>query len=125
MRDAVLNLYLRLVDIGSQLKCDYQGHHAIGGGLREHVERVFDAVDGLLQGSGDGLGDRFRICAGVRGLHHDGGRHDLGIFADGQAPHGDEADDENESREHAREDRAPDEELGKVHDCVRIGFKRR
>ena len=59
-------------------------HHAVGRGLGKHVERIFHAVDGLLQRRGHGFGDGLGIGAGIVRAHHDGRRHHLRIFADGQ-----------------------------------------
>ncbi len=42
-------------------------------------------------------------------------RHDLGILADRQLPHGDGADQEDDDRQHRREDRAVDEEAREFH----------
>ena len=111
LRDAVLDLDLGLINVGAELEGDGEGHDPVGRGLREHVERILDAVDGLLEGRGDGFGDGLGIGAGIGGAHDDGGRDDLGIFADGQAPHGEQADEEDDARQHAGEDGAADKEV--------------
>src|SRR5439155_24991822 len=49
------------------------------------------------------------------GAHDDGRWNDLRIFADRQAPHGEQTDDEDDAGEHARENRAADEKVGEVH----------
>jgi hypothetical protein len=115
LRDAVLHLHLRLVDVGAEREGHGQRQRAVAGRLRGHVERVLDAVDRLLERRGDCLGDRARVRAGVGGAHDDRGRHDLGILADRQAEERDRAQQQDQEREHAGEDRAADEELGEVH----------
>ena len=115
LRDAVLNLDLGLVDVGAELEGDGESHHAVARRLREHVKGAFDAVDRLFEGRGNGLGDGLGRGAGVGGLHHDGGRDDLGIFADGQPEHGDEPHHENGDGKHAGENRPFDEKVGEIH----------
>ena len=50
LRNAVLHLDLRFVEIGVESERDREGHHAVGGGLRKHVQHAFDAVDLLSSG---------------------------------------------------------------------------
>jgi hypothetical protein len=59
--------------------------------------------------NGDGFGNRLGIRAGIRGLHGHRRWNDLRIFADGQSPHRDQPDEEDD-RKHARENRTADEE---------------
>src|SRR5881628_2900351 len=57
LRDAVLHLYLGLVNVRAEFESHGQRHDAVARGLREHVERILDAIDGLLQRRRDRLGD--------------------------------------------------------------------
>ena len=111
LRHPVLHLHLRLVDVRAQVKSHRERHHAVAGGLRKHVERVFDTVDFLFERRSNRFRDGLRICAGIRGAHHDGGRDHFGIFADRQPPHRDEADKKHKKREHAGKNRAADEKM--------------
>jgi len=81
LRNTVLHLHLRLVQVGAQAEGDRQRHDAVGGSLREHVEHAFDAVDLLFERRGHGVRDDNRICAWVGCAHHDRGRHDFRILA--------------------------------------------
>jgi hypothetical protein len=112
LRDPVLHQLLGLVGVGAQPEGDGQRHGAVGGRLAAHVEHVLDPVDRLLDGGGDGLGDHLGIGARILGADHDGGRHHLRIFRDRQGAQRQQAGDEDERRQHAREDGAVDEESG-------------
>ena len=116
LRDAVLYLHLRLVDIGTQGERDREGHHAIGGGLRGLVEHPLDAVDRLLERTCHGLRDDFGVRARVGCLHDHRRRHHFRVLADRKLGQCDQAGQENECRENARKDRAADEELREFHD---------
>jgi hypothetical protein len=115
LRDTVLNLHLRVVDVSAEPERDREQHRAVAGGLRGHVEHVLDAVDLLLQRRGDGLGDHLWIRAGILCAHLHRRRHDLGVLADRQSPHGDGADQEDDDRQHRGKDRAIDEESSESH----------
>jgi hypothetical protein len=84
LRDAVLHELLRLVGVGAQAERDGQREHAVGGCLAAHVEHAFDAVDLLLDGRGNGLGDHLGVGPGVRGAHHHRGRRDFRVLRDRQ-----------------------------------------
>ncbi len=84
LRDAVLHLDLRVVEIAAERERHRQRHRAVGGRLREHVEHALDAVDLLLERRRDGLGDDLRIGAGIGGADDDRRRHDARVFADRQ-----------------------------------------
>ena len=116
LRDAVLHLHLRVVDVGAEAERDRQQHRAVAGRLRGHVEHVLDAVDFLLERRGDGLGDHLRVRARILRAHLHRRRHDLGVLADRQLPYGDGADQEDDDRQHRREDRPVDEEACEFHD---------
>ena len=113
--DAVLHLDLGFVHVGAEPEGHRQRHDPVGRRLREHVKRVLHAIDGLLQGRGDGFGDGLGVGSGINRADHDRGGNHLGVFADGQAKHGDQPDKEDHRREHAGENRAADEEVGEVH----------
>jgi hypothetical protein len=112
LRDAVLHQLLRLVGVGAELEGDGQRHHAVGGRLAAHVEHALDAVDLLLDRRRHRLGDHLGIGARVLGAHHHRGRCDLGVFGDRQPAQRDQAGDQHQERQHPREDRPVDEELG-------------
>ncbi|MNZ77189.1 hypothetical protein D3C78_957180 [compost metagenome] len=102
---AVLHLHLGVVQVGTQGKGDGQGDLAVGGRLRGHVQHVLDAGDGLLQGSGHGFTDDFRVGTGEVGAHHHGRRHDFRVFADRQLEQRDRTGDQNQQRQHRCKDR--------------------
>ena len=118
LRDAVLHLHLRVVEIGAEREGDGQRHPAVGGRLREHVEHVLDAVDLLLERRGDGLGDDLRIGARIGRAHDHRRRHDLRILADRQLEEREGAGDDDHQRQHGREDRPVDEEAREVHGAL-------
>ena len=68
------------------------------------IQHVLDAVDLLLDGSGDGIGDGLRGGARILRGHHHGRRHHLRIFRDRQRLVGDRADDQEHDRQHHRQD---------------------
>ncbi|KWT85151.1 hypothetical protein APY03_3954 [Variovorax sp. WDL1] len=111
LRHAVLHHLLRLVRVGAQLEGDGQRHHAIRGRLAAHVEHVLDAVDLLLERRRHRLGNHLRIGARILGAHHHRRGCDFRVFRDRQPAQGDQARDQHQQREHAREDRPIDEEF--------------
>ncbi len=113
--NAVLHLHLGVVQIGADLERDGERHHAVARRLRRHVERVLHAVDRLLERRGDRLGDGLGIGARVDRADDDRRRHDFRVFAHRQAEERDRADEEDDDREHAGEDRSLDEKIGDVH----------
>jgi len=115
LRDAILHLHLRHVHVRAQLEGDGQRHHAVGRGLGKHVKRILDAVDGLFQGRCDGFGDGLGIGSRILGLHHHGGRNDFRIFADGQFPEREQADQKDDGRENAGENGPANEKIRKIH----------
>ena len=117
LRDAVLDLHLRVVEVGAEREGRGQRHHAVGGRLRIHVEQAFDAVDLLLERRGDRFGDDLRVGARIDAAHHHGRRHDARILADRQREQRDAAADDDQERQDDREDRTVDEEMRELHDC--------
>ena len=85
LRDPVLDLHLRVIEIGAERKGRSQCHHAVGGRLRIHVEQTFDAIDLVFERRGDCFGDDFRIGTRIDTAHHDGRRHHAGISLIGNA----------------------------------------
>ncbi len=67
------------------------------------VEHPLDAVDRLLDGRGDGLGDHGRLGAGIAGAHHHRRRHHLRVLGDGQVRQGQQARDQDDERQHRGE----------------------
>jgi hypothetical protein len=57
---------------------------AVGGGRGVEIQHVLDAVQLLLDGRGDGLGQRFGRSTRVGGGDQHGRRRDLRILRDGQ-----------------------------------------
>jgi hypothetical protein len=82
LRDAVLHLHLRLVDVGADAEGHGERERAVERGLRGHVQHVFDAHDLLLERRGHCFRDHLGIGAGVGGAHHHRRRHDFRVFAD-------------------------------------------
>ena len=81
LRDAVLHLNLRLIRVGTRAEGDGGDQHAVGAGDRFHVHHVFNAVDRFLQRRRHGLGNHFRVGAGIFRAHLDARRDDIRIFA--------------------------------------------
>ena len=118
--DAVLHEDLRVVEVGAEPERDGQGQSAVAGRIRRHVEHVVDAVDLLLERRRHRGGDRLGIGAGIGGAHDDGRRGDLRILGGGQVEVGDAADEQDQERQHGREDRPVDEEVGKAHRLLSV-----
>ncbi|MNV04931.1 hypothetical protein D3C71_952400 [compost metagenome] len=104
-RHTVLHLHLCVVQVSAQGKGDGQGDLAVGGRLRGHVQHVLDAGDGLLQRSGHGFTDDFRVGTREVGADHHGRRHHFRVFADRQLEQRDRAGDQDQQRQHRCEDR--------------------
>src|SRR5262249_48147272 len=84
-------------------------------------EHVLDAVHLLLDGRGDGVGDHLGVGPRVDGGHLDGRRRDLGILRDRQLRQGDNADDDEDNRQHRGEDRPVNEKV-RDHGSLRLCF---
>ena len=108
--DTVLHLHLGVVEVGAERERHGQRHRAVGRRLRGHVEHALDAVELLLERRRDGFGGDFGVAPGIERAHDHGRRHDFRVFADRQPGQRDGADDEDDEREHGREDRPVDEE---------------
>ena len=65
MRDAVLHLHLRDIEIGADVEGHRDGEAPVGGRVRRHVEHVLDAVDLLLDRRDHGGGDDLGVGAGI------------------------------------------------------------
>ena len=116
LRYTVLHLHLRFVEVRAQSEGNRQSHHAVGCGLRKHVEHAFDAIDLLFEGRGHGVRDDSGICARVACAYDDGGRYDFRILAQGKAEIGERADDKNDNGNYRGKDGTFDEEIRNVHD---------
>ncbi|MNM85075.1 hypothetical protein D3C81_971810 [compost metagenome] len=102
---AVLHLHLRVVQVSTQREGDGQGDLAVSGRLRGHVQHVLDAGDRLLQRSGHGFTDDFRVGTREVGADHNGRRYHFRVFADRQLEQRDRAGDQDQQRKHRCEDR--------------------
>ena len=109
--DPVLHQHLGHVQVGAQLERDVEEHLAVVGAARRHVDHVLDAVDLLFDRRGDGVGHDLGVGAGVVGRDRDGGRRHLRVLGDRQLRQGHGADDDDDDRQHGREDRPIDEEV--------------
>ena len=67
LRDAVLHLHLRAIDVRADAEGDGQRQRAVHRGLRGHVEHVLDADDFLLERRGHGFGDDLGVGARIGG----------------------------------------------------------
>ena len=114
LRDAVLHLHRGEVDVGAALERHGKLHLAVGARRRLHVDHVLDAVDRFLERPGDGVGDGARVGARVVRGHGDRGRHHVRVLADRQARDRHESRDEDQRRQHRREDRPVDEDPREV-----------
>ena len=93
LRDAVLGLHLRDVEIGAQPEGHRDREVAVRRRRGVGVDRVLDAVDLLLERRDDGLGNGLGRGAGILAADHHGGRHDFRVLADGQRRHRQQARD--------------------------------
>src|SRR5439155_16698793 len=72
-----------------------------------------DAVDLLLNGSGNGVGHDLGIGAGIACSHRDCGRRNRGILIDGKEEQGHAADQDDHNGQYPGKVRTIDEEAGK------------
>ena len=79
------------------------------------IDHVVDAVDLLLDRRGHGLCDDLGGGARKGRVHHHGRRRNLRIFGDRQRAKRDGADQRQDDRDDAGEDRPVDEEMRKPH----------
>ncbi len=116
--DAVLDQYLRRIQICSKLERDAQRHVAVTRALRGHVEHVLDAIDLLLDRRRNCFRYDFRVRAGIAGCDLNSWRRDIGILRDGQCRKRDQADERDDNADHAGENWPVDEKVRKIHvDC--------
>src|SRR5262249_2369670 len=114
-RDSVLDQHLSLIDVGARLEHDADGEDAVAGRLRHHVDHVIDAINLLLDWRRDSLRDDLRRRTSETGVHRYGGRSNLGKFRDRQGAKGDIANERQDDRDDAGEDRPVNEEVRKAH----------
>ncbi len=113
--DTVLHQHLGLVDVGAELEGDGQLEIAVARRFGLHVEHVVDAVDLLLERCRHRVGDGFGRGTGIAGGDDDGGGRDLGILRHRQAEIGKTADQGDQDRDDAGENRSLDEEMRELH----------
>ncbi|MNX78495.1 hypothetical protein D3C86_1100920 [compost metagenome] len=113
--DAVLDQHLGGIEIRAGLEGHRDRHGPVRGGRGGQVQHLLDAVDLLLDGGRHGLGQGLGRGAGVGGVDGDRRGRDLRVLRQGQHRIGEQADQGDEHRDHAREDRAVDEEAGDIH----------
>ena len=99
------------VRVGADLERDIDGHGAVVGIGRLHVDHVVDAVDLLFQGRGDRLFNTDSVGPGVVGTHLDDRRRDVGILLGRQSPEEHHANNHHENRDDHGNDGSSDEEI--------------
>ena len=114
-RDAILDQYLRLIDVHPCLEDDVDRNAPVASRLRDNIEHVVYTVDLLLDGCCNGCGDDFGRGARIRSADVHGRRRDLWIFRDRQGSLRDGAGDCQKDREDGGKDRPVDKEMGKSH----------
>ena len=87
--DQILHQTQRRIQIRADPEGDGQHVGAIRAAGRGHVQRILHAVDPLLDGNPDGLGDDFGAGPGIARNHLDGRRNDIGILRDRQVQQAD------------------------------------
>ena len=120
-RDAVLHQHLRLVQVSAELEGDGDGEIAVRGRLAVEIQHVLDAVDLLLDRSGNRVGNGLRGGARILRGDDDGRRHHLRIFRDRQRGVGERADDQQHDRQHHRQNGLVDGEPAEIHDLPPAG----
>ena len=113
--DAVLDKDLGLIEVGAEAEGDGDLYATVTGGGGGQVEHVFDAIDFLFEGRGDGLGEGAGIGAGVGGGDDNSGWDDFGVLSDGQAEVGEGAEQGDGDGEDGSEDGPVHEDAGEVH----------
>ena len=119
-RHAVLHQDLILVGIRADREGDDQGVRAVARVRRLHVDHVLDAVDVLLDRQSDGVDERHGACAGIARRHLDGWRDDVRILRARQVKKRDQADENEDERQHIGEHWPADE---KARDRSRSAFR--
>ena len=109
LRDPVLHLHLRLVQIGAELERDRESHDPVGRRLGRHVNAVLDAGNDLFQRRRHRFGNRLGVGARIGGAYDDGGWNDFRVFSDRQKLQCDQAQEQDQQRKNAGEDRTSDE----------------
>ncbi len=112
---AVLHLDLCEIDVDAELEGHRDGDAPFADRLRRHVEHVVYAVDLLFQRRGDVVRHHFGRCAGIARRYRDGRRRDARVLIDGQPRQRDRAEQRDDHRHRAREDRPLDEEVRELH----------
>ena len=105
----VLDQDLRFVGVGADREGDDQSIAAVVRARRLHVEHVLDAVDALLDRQGDGVNQGLGARARVQGRDLYGRRDDVGVLGGRQLQQRDQADQDEDQRQHVGEHRPIDE----------------
>ena len=105
----VLHQDLRFVGVSADREGDDQGIGAVVRARRLHVEHVLDAVDLLLDRQGDGVDQGLGARARIQRRHLYGRRDDIGILGGRQLKERDQADQDEDQRQHVGEHRPIDE----------------
>ena len=108
--DAVLDEHGRHVDVCAQLECQVEFILTVAAGPTAHVEHVLDAVDLLLDGRSDGVGNDFGVGSRIESCHLDHRRADIRVLGDGQLEDGHAAGDQDQDGDHRGEDGPVNEE---------------
>ncbi len=107
----VLNLHLRIVDIGARLERQINGRRAIGTTGCLHIQETFDAIELLLYDLGD-IGFQHRsVCARISHADAERGRCNRRILLDSQVVQCEQTAEANDQRNDPGKDRALDEEM--------------
>ena len=114
-RHAILDQYLRGIEIGAEPEGDAQRHVAVAGALRRHVEHVLHAVDLLLDRRSHRFRHHLRVRARIIGRDLDRWRCDLGILRDGKRRERNDTHKGDDDTDHAGENWPVDEKVRKVH----------
>ena len=121
--DAILDQDLRGIEVGAERERHGNRRAAVGGRLRGEIEHPLNAVDFLLERSGNGGGSGLRVRAWIRRRDRDARRSNLGILRDGKSKVGDGADEHDHYRDHTRENRPIDEQPGETHGRHYLNFR--
>ena len=114
-RHPVFHQHLGGVRVGAERERDGDGHVAVAGRLRGHVDHVLHAVDLLLDRRGDGVGQHLGRGAGIVGRHVHRRRRDVRILRDGQGRKGHRPGQGDQDGDHRREHRPVDEKVRNSH----------
>src|SRR6266516_6443535 len=113
-RDLVLYVHRREVRVARDVEVDRQVHDAVARIRRLEVEQAVEPRELLLDRRGDGRGDVLRRRARVHRLHLDLGRRERRVAVYREPAEREQPQQHDHDRDHAREDRAPDEDVANL-----------